>query len=139
MVGSSSLLFYMLSYTFMIFGVFGIIIILGRKGEENLEIKSYSGLAQKFPLLALCMAIFMLSLGGLPPLAGFTAKFYIFTAALKEGHYYLVVIAALNSVVSFYYYLKLIIYMYFEEPTQEFKPNLSNHRVHEILVRVALG
>ena len=124
-LASSSLLFYMLSYTFMIFGVFGIIIILGRKGEENLEIKSYSGLAQKFPLLALCMAIFMLSLGGLPPLAGFTAKFYIFTAALKEGHYYLVVIAALNSVVSFYYYLKLIIYMYFEEPTQEFKPNFA--------------
>ena len=80
-LGSSSMLFYMLTYAFMTFGVFGIIIILGRKGEENLEIQNYSGLAYKHPVIALSMTIFLLSLGGLPPFAGFVAKFYLFSAA----------------------------------------------------------
>jgi len=124
-LASSSLLFYMLTYAFMIFGVFGIIIILGKKGDENLEIEGYCGLSTKYPLLALAMAMFMLSLGGLPPLAGFVAKFYIFSAVLKEGHTILVTIAVLNSVVSFYYYLKIIVNMYFKDPNQEFQPNFQ--------------
>ncbi len=124
-IASSSLVFYMLAYAFMIFGVFGIVLILSKKGEENLEIDSYCGLSTKYPLLALAMATFMLSLGGLPPLAGFVAKFYIFSAALKEGHEILVVIAVLNSVISFYYYLKLIVNMYFKDANQEFQPNFE--------------
>jgi NADH-quinone oxidoreductase subunit N len=124
-LASSSLLFYMLTYTFMIFGVFGIIIILGKKGDENLEIEGYCGLSTKYPLLALAMAMFMLSLGGLPPLAGFVAKFYIFSAVLKEGHTILVTIAVLNSVISFYYYLKIIVNMYFRDANQEFQPNFQ--------------
>jgi NADH-quinone oxidoreductase subunit N len=124
-LGSSSLLFYMLSYAFMTFGIFGIIIILGRKGEENLEMKNYSGLAYKHPVLALSMTIFLLSLGGLPPFAGFIAKFYIFSAAIQEGLIVLVIIAALNSAISFYYYLKVIIFMYMKEPEAEFKISLT--------------
>ncbi|MFQ5672581.1 MAG: NADH-quinone oxidoreductase subunit N [Nitrospinales bacterium] len=124
-MSAASLLFYMLSYAFMIFGAFGIVIILGRSGNENLEIKNYSGLAYKHPVLALSMAIFMLSLGGLPPFAGFVAKFYIFSAALSEGYVILVVIAVLNSVISFYYYLKVIVYMYMQEAEDEFQPTLA--------------
>ena len=124
-LGSSSLLFYMLTYTFMTFGIFGIIIILGRKGEENLEMKNYSGLAYKHPVLALSMTIFLLSLGGLPPFAGFIAKFYIFSAAIQEGLITLVVIAVLNSAISFYYYLKVIIFMYMKEPEAEFNISLT--------------
>jgi NADH-quinone oxidoreductase subunit N len=124
-IASSSLLFYMLAYTFMIFGVFGIIMILGKKDDENLEIDAYCGLSTKYPLLALAMAMLMLSLGGLPPLAGFVAKFYIFSAALKEGHTILVSIAVLNSVISFYYYLKIIVNMYFKDANQEFQPNFQ--------------
>jgi NADH-quinone oxidoreductase subunit N len=124
-LGSSSLLFYMLSYAFMTFGIFGIIIILGRKGEENLEMKDYSGLAYKHPLLALSMTVFLLSLGGLPPFAGFIAKFYIFSAAVQEGLITLVVIAVLNSAISFYYYLKVIIFMYMKEPEAEFNISLT--------------
>lgn len=124
-LGSSSLLFYMLSYAFMTFGVFGIVIILGRKGEENLEIKNYSGLAYKHPVIALSMTIFLLSLGGLPPFAGFVAKFYLFSAAIQEGLLTLVIIAVLNSAISFYYYLKVVVFMYMKEPEAEFKISLT--------------
>ena len=124
-IGSSALLYYMLSYAFMIFGAFAIVIIMGRKGHENQEIQHYSGLGFKHPLIALCMTVFLLSLGGMPPLAGFVAKFYIFSAALKEGYVYLVVIAVLNSVISFYYYLKVIVHMYMKDPTEEFQPSLT--------------
>ncbi|KMP12428.1 NADH-quinone oxidoreductase subunit N [Candidatus Nitromaritima sp. SCGC AAA799-C22] len=124
-LGSASLMFYMLSYAFMIFGAFGIVILLGRKGDENLEIENYSGLAYKHPMLALCMTIFLLSLGGLPPLAGFVAKFFIFSAAIKEGFVILVIIAVLNSVISFYYYLKVVVFMYMKEPVKEFNVTLS--------------
>ena len=124
-LGSSSLLFYMLSYAFMTFGIFGIVIILGRKGEENLEIKNYSGLAYKHPVIALSMTIFLLSLAGLPPFAGFVAKFYLFSAAIQEGLLTLVIIAVLNSAISFYYYLKVVVFMYMKESEAEFKISLT--------------
>ena len=124
-LGNASLLFYMLSYTFMTFGIFGVIIILGRKGGENLEIENYAGLGFKQPALALCMTVFLLSLGGMPPLAGFVGKFYIFSAALQEGHLALVIIAVLNSVISFYYYLKVIVFMYMKDAEKEIKPTFS--------------
>ena len=124
-LAGSSLLFYMLSYAFTTFGVFGIIILLGRKGEENLEIENYSGLAYKHPLMALSMTVFLLSLGGLPPFAGFVAKFYIFSAAIEEGFVTLVIIAVLNSAISFYYYLKVVVFMYMKEPAGEFQISLT--------------
>ena len=124
-LSSSSLMFYMLTYAFMVFGTFGIVILLGREGDENLELENYSGLAYKHPIIALAMTIFLLSLGGLPPLAGFVAKFYIFSAALREGYLVLVIIAVLNSAISFYYYLKVIVFMYMKEPVKEFNVSLS--------------
>ncbi len=135
-LGSSSLLFYMLSYTFMTFGVFGIVIILGRKGEDTLEIENYSGLAYKHPVIALSMTIFLLSLGGLPPFAGFVAKFFIFSAAIQEGLLALVIIAVLNSAISFYYYLKVVVFMYMKESEAEFKISLTPMTVFVILIGV---
>jgi len=124
-LGASSLLFYMLAYAFTTFGIFGIIILLGRKGEENLEIENYSGLAYRHPILALSMTVFLLSLGGLPPFAGFIAKFYIFSAAIQQGLITLVIFAVLNSVISFYYYLKVVVFMYMKEPEAEFQISLT--------------
>ncbi len=135
-LGSSSMLFYMLTYAFMTFGIFGIIIILGRKGEENLEIQNYSGLAYKHPVIALSMTIFLLSLGGLPPFAGFVAKFYLFSAAIQEGLLTLVIIAVLNSAISFYYYLKVVVFMYMKEPEGEFNISLAPMTLFVILVGV---
>ncbi len=124
-MAGSALAFYMLVYTFMIFGVFGIIIMIGKSGNENLEISNYSGLGFKQPILALSLTILLLSLGGLPPFAGFIAKFYIFSAAVNEGFVTLVIIAVLNSAISFYYYLKVIVFMYMKEPEQEFSISLA--------------
>ena len=126
----------MLTYAFMIFGAFGVVILLGREGKENLELEDYSGLGFRAPLLALSMSIFMLSLGGLPPLAGFVAKFYIFQAALSEGYVILVVLAVLNSAISFYYYLRVMVYMYMKEPEGEFQISMTPITLLVIIIGV---
>jgi len=133
-LSGSSLLFYMLSYAFTTFGAFGIIILLGRKGEENLELENYSGLAYKHPLMALSMTVFLLSLGGMPPFAGFVAKFYIFSAAIEEGFITLVIIAVLNSAISFYYYLKVVVFMYMKEPAGEFNISLTPMTLFVVII-----
>ena len=135
-LAGSGLLFYMLAYAFTTFGAFGIIILLGKKEEENLELENYSGLAYKHPILALSMTVFLLSLGGLPPFAGFVAKFYIFSAAIEEGFVTLVVIAVLNSAISFYYYLKVVVYMYMKEPNSEFQISLTPMTLFVVIVGI---
>ena len=123
---SSSILFYVLVYTFMNIGAFTVVILLGQKDRENTGIESYAGLAGRHPLIALSMAIFLLSLAGMPPLAGFMGKFYILSAAIKAKYYWLAVIGVLNSVVAVYYYLRVIMAMYFREPSGELhRPDFS--------------
>ena len=82
-------------------------------------------MAYRHPILALSMTVFLLSLGGLPPFAGFIAKFYIFSAAIQQGLITLVIFAVLNSVISFYYYLKVVVFMYMKEPEAEFQISLT--------------
>ena len=135
-LAGSALLFYLLAYAFTTFGAFGIVILLGRKGQENLEIENYSGLAYKHPILALSMTVFLLSLGGLPPFAGFVAKFYIFSAAMQEGFVTLVIIAVLNSAISFYYYLKVVVFMYMKEPTGEFQISLTPMTLFVVIIGI---
>ena len=135
-LATSALLFYMLAYTFMTFGAFSIVILLGRNGKENLELEDYSGLGFQAPLLGAAMSIFLLSLGGLPPLAGFVGKFYIFQAALNEGYVVLVVMAVLNSAISLYYYLKVIVFMYMKEPKGEFQISLTPITLLVIIIGV---
>ena len=121
-LGNSGILFYLLAYTFMNVGAFGIVIILGRKGERNLNLDDYAGLAYKYPLLGVAMAIFMLSLAGIPPTAGFVSKFYIFAAAVKAGYVELAIIGVLNSAMSLYYYLRVTVIMYMREEPAEAAP-----------------
>lgn len=135
-LAGSGLLFYMLAYAFTTFGAFGIVILLGKKEKENLELENYSGLAYKHPILALSMTVFLLSLGGLPPFAGFVAKFYIFSAAIEEGFVTLVVIAVLNSAISFYYYLKVVVFMYMKEPNSEFQISLTPMTLFVVIVGI---
>jgi len=135
-LAGSGLLFYMLAYAFTTFGAFGIIILLGKKEKDNLELENYSGLAYKHPILALSMTVFLLSLGGLPPFAGFVAKFYIFSAAIEEGFVTLVVIAVLNSAISFYYYLKVVVFMYMKEPNSEFQISLTPMTLFVVIVGI---
>ena len=134
---SSSVLYYLLAYTFMNLGAFSVVILLGRKGEEHEDIDSYAGLAGRHPFIALCMTIFLLSLTGIPPLAGFAGKFYIFSDAIKGQYYWLAVIGMLNSAVAAYYYLRVLMYMYFKEPIKELgKVDMSPAYVVVMLVSV---
>lgn len=119
----SPLLFYLAAYTFTTVGAFGVVAWLGRRGDERLLLDDWAGLASRHPAGALAMTIFMLSLGGIPPTAGFLGKFYLFRVALsKPGLVPLVVIAVLNSVVSVAYYLRVITAMYFREVGREPNP-----------------
>jgi NADH-quinone oxidoreductase subunit N len=110
-----AILYYLLGYAFTNLGAFAIVVALERQGETSGMIADFRGLARNHPALAAAMALFLLSLTGVPPLAGFVGKFYIFSAALNVGLVWLVVIAAINSVISAYYYIGLIVAMYMQE------------------------
>jgi NADH-quinone oxidoreductase subunit N len=107
-----AILYYLAAYTFMTVGAFGMIIFLKRKGTECNGIQDMAGLAQRHQGVALPMAIFMFTLAGIPPSAGFFGKFYLFKAAVDAGLIWLAVIAVIMSVVSLYYYLRVITTMY---------------------------
>src|SRR5210317_624800 len=119
-IGYSGILFYMLAYTFMNIGAFAVLVLAGKKGEDNLTLDGFSGFGLKRPFLGVAMTIFLFSLMGLPPTAGFAGKFYIFAGAIKEGYIWLAIIGVLNSAVSLYYYLRVMVYMYFKEPVEDY-------------------
>jgi NADH-quinone oxidoreductase subunit N len=119
-IGYAGILFYLLSYTFMNIGAFAIIILVGKKGESNNNVSDYTGLGFKHPLLAMCLSMFLFSLAGIPPFAGFIGKFYLFSGAVKAGYIWLAVIGVLNSAASVYYYLRIMVYMYMKKPEEEF-------------------
>ena len=117
--GAAAAVFYLAVYAFMNLGAFGVLALLGREREERVFISDLAGLGFRHPLLGLAMTLFMISLGGIPPTAGFMGKVYVFGAALKTGHVWLVVLGVLNSVVSVFYYLRVTVAMYMEEPRGE--------------------
>jgi NADH-quinone oxidoreductase subunit N len=110
----------MLAYTFMNLGAFAILVLAGKKGEDNLTLEGFSGFGFKRPFLGIAMTIFLFSLMGIPPTAGFAGKFYIFAGAINEGYIWLAVIGVLNSAVSLYYYLRVMVYMYFRDPAEDY-------------------
>ncbi|HTW87278.1 MAG TPA: NADH-quinone oxidoreductase subunit N [Candidatus Binataceae bacterium] len=117
-----AIIYYLLGYAFTNLGAFAVVIALERRGVEGDLITDYRGLATRHPVLAAAMALFLFSLTGIPPLAGFVGKFYIFSAALNAGLVGLVIIAVINSVVSAYYYVSVIVAMYVLEGGVEFGP-----------------
>ncbi|HEY9623531.1 MAG TPA: NAD(P)H-quinone oxidoreductase subunit N [Crinalium sp.] len=115
--GYSSMVFYLLVYLFMNLGGFACVILFTlRTGTD--EISEYSGLYQKDPLLTLTLSICLLSLGGIPPLAGFFGKIYLFWAGWQSGAYWLVLIGLITSVVSIYYYIRVVKMMVVKEPEE---------------------
>jgi NADH-quinone oxidoreductase subunit N len=113
--GGAALLYYLMVYVFMNVGAFGVLIALGRRGEPNDRLDDLAGVGFRHPLLALCMTVFLLSLAGVPPMAGFIGKFYLFSAVIDAGHTGLALIAVVNSAISIYYYLGPIVQMYLGE------------------------
>nr|CAA9235134.1 NADH-ubiquinone oxidoreductase chain N [uncultured Armatimonadetes bacterium] len=120
-LGRGAVLYYLFAYTFMNLGAFALIIWLGRENREYLEISDYAGLAKRHPFAAAVMTVFMLSLAGIPPTAGFFGKLYLFLGAVQANQVGIAVLGLLASVIGVYYYLNLIVQMYFREPEQEFE------------------
>ncbi|MEK7700786.1 MAG: NADH-quinone oxidoreductase subunit N [candidate division NC10 bacterium] len=114
--GAGAVLFYLLTYTFTTAGAFGVITLCERGRAEAVEVGDYAGLARRHPALAATLSLCLLSLIGIPPLAGFVGKFYLFGAAVRAGYVWLAVIAVLNSAIAAYYYLRVVVYMYMREP-----------------------
>ena len=115
--GVSAMLIYLAVYSFMQLGAFAVLIVMRRKDVVGDELKDFSGLAFRSPFAAFAMLLFMLSLGGIPPTAGFMGKFWLFSAAIESGYIWLAVIGVLNSAISLYYYLRLVVFMYLKKET----------------------
>src|SRR6266852_3555355 len=113
-IGLSAILFYLLCYTFMNVGAFGVVTVLERADNTGSNLSELRGLWNRQPVLAGLLAFFMLALAGFPPMAGFAAKYYIFYAALQSGHPELLIIGVLASVLGMYYYLRVIAAMFME-------------------------
>ncbi len=122
--GKAAVLFYLLAYAVTNIGALGIVALLGSAHSEHDELRDFAGLWRSRPGLAGLMTIFLLSLGGFPPTAGFIGKWYIFSAALQEGHYWLAIIGVLTSVVSVFFYLRIVVMMYMTEGTDVVRPRL---------------
>jgi NADH-quinone oxidoreductase subunit N len=124
--GKAAILFYLLAYAIANLGALGIVALLGTADHPHDELRDFAGLWKTRPALAGLMTVFLLSLGGFPPMAGFIAKWYIFAAAVQEGHYSLAIIGVLSSVVSVFFYLRIVVMMYMtEEAVVAKRPRVS--------------
>jgi len=122
--GKAAVLFYLLAYAVTNLGALGIVALLGTPQHQHDELRDFAGLWQSRPALAGVMTIFLLSLGGFPPTAGFIGKWYIFAAAVERGYYSLAIIGVLTSVVSVFFYLRIIVMMYMTEGSETARPRL---------------
>ncbi len=122
--GKAAVLFYLLSYAVANLGALGIVALLGTAQDPHDELRDFAGLWRSRPGLAGLMTVFLLSLGGLPPTAGFIGKWYIFSAAVQQGHYALAIIGVLTSVVSVFFYLRIVVMMYMTEGHESVRPQV---------------
>jgi len=111
-----AVLFYLLAYTVSTIGAFGTLILCGSRGAEAVSYEDLAGLGKRHPAAAAAFSLFLLSLAGVPPTAGFFGKLTVLKAAIGAGHYTLTVILLLNSVLAAYYYLRVMVYMYMRDP-----------------------
>lgn len=118
-LGTFSVMYYLAVYAVMNLGAFGVMIMLRNAGLVGEELDDLKGLSKTHPWAALFMLIFMFSLAGIPPTAGFIAKFYIFMSAVNAGYIWLAVVGALLAAVSAFYYIRVVVMMYFHEPEGE--------------------
>jgi NADH-quinone oxidoreductase subunit N len=113
--GKGAMLFYLLTYALTTIGAFGVTALVATRDQHNADLADYAGLSRRQPVLALVMTIFLLSLGGFPPTAGFIGKWYLFSAAVTAGDYGLAIIGVLTSVVSVFFYLRVVVMMYMSD------------------------
>lgn len=123
--GIASMMNYLFIYAFMNIGAFASVILLRTENSLGEDISDYEGLSKSHPLAAALMLVFMFSLTGIPPTAGFVGKFYIFMAAVNAGYTWLAIVAVIFSVISAYFYLRIVMYMYMREPKAEISISAS--------------
>jgi NADH-quinone oxidoreductase subunit N len=116
--GLASVMNYMIIYAFMNIGAFAVIIMLRTEGFKGDNITDYEGLSKTHPVISAFMLVFMFSLTGIPPTAGFMGKFYLFMSAINAGYTWVVIIAVIFSAISAYFYLRIVMYMYMKEPKE---------------------
>jgi NADH-quinone oxidoreductase subunit N len=131
--GIRAAMFYLIAYAAVTLGSFGVVMLVSAKGEEQTTIPSYAGLSRRSPYLAALMSIFLLSLAGIPPTAGFIAKVTVFSAAISAGHWPLVLVGVLASVAAAFFYLRVIVYMYMRGP------KLDQDEDRSLMPRIALA
>lgn len=124
----AGIMFYLIAYTFMNLGAFAIIAMVEGENDSKLDLNDYIGLSQRHPLLAAFMALFMFSLSGLPPFAGFFGKYYVFISAIKADMTWLAILGVLSSVISVYFYIRVIVFMYFRDPEPSALPVHNNSK-----------
>ncbi len=124
--GFAAVIFYSAVYLVMNLGVFYVVMLLSRTGE-NVYVDDLSGLARRAPLLAFTLAVSAFSLAGIPPTGGFTGKLFLLTSAFREGHLAIVIIGAVNTVISIFYYLNLVRMSYSKEIKGQTKMALTVH------------
>lgn len=116
-IGQQGIAFYLVSYALTNLGAFGIIAMLEKTDGSNVSYEDYAGLAKRNPGLAALLAMFMFSLTGIPPFAGFIGKYYLFASAIQANLTWLAIFGVITSLFSTYYYLRIVVYMYFREGT----------------------
>jgi NADH-quinone oxidoreductase subunit N len=135
----ASLVFYLAAYLFMNIGAFAAVIGLSKKGTEYLEIDDFAGIGFRYPWIGATLSVFLLSLAGFPPTAGFLAKFYVFSAAVRAGLIPLVVVGVLASLVSVFYYLRIIVAMYMRDPVRQVDIEVENPALFLVLFLCLYG
>jgi NADH-quinone oxidoreductase subunit N len=120
--GIAGSLFYLLAYTFMILGSFGVVTLVGRRGDDRHGLDAYRGLAHTRPGLAFAFTVFLLAQAGVPFTSGFLAKFYVIGAAVESRSYALAIVAMLAAVVATFFYLRLIVVMYMSDEVEGEEP-----------------
>lgn len=136
--GMVAIALYLFVYTFMNIGTWGIVVALRRKGYIGENIDEMNGLFFKHPAAAVMMLVFMLSLAGIPPTAGFVAKYMLFASVIETGHVTVAVLAALNVAVGLYYYMRVVVAMFITEPSEDTGLSLTPGLVSVLAVTLVL-
>jgi NADH-quinone oxidoreductase subunit N len=135
----AGLMFFLAAYLFMSFGAFGSLIAMGGGGREHHELEDFAGLGFRYPWIGALFSIFLIALAGFPPLAGFLAKYYVFSEAVRKGLLPLVLIGLLASLISVFYYLRIIVFMYMREPERDLELDVDNPALYLVLFLCLYG
>ena len=135
----AGLMFFLAAYLFMSFGAFGSLIAMGGGGREHHELEDFAGLGFRYPWIGALFSIFLIALAGFPPLAGFLAKYYVFSEAVRKGLLPLVLIGLLASLISVFYYLRIIVFMYMREPERDLELDVDHPALYLVLFLCLYG